>query len=461
MSEDRVWKDWSQFAKQAVREQYPFHLHELESEVLKKIEKQNRNIRWQIISWTAGVAVAATFFLQVIQPFHGGNSLFGFSGARQYPAQFEWTTPDEGYTYALQRGYPILPELKLEKDGYTFQLKDVMVDQRRIIYTLLISGEQIEAIANEKDESKQFSMLYAGLTVELDVLSHSGGASKDLQLIDGTHYFVIKGSYMLNPQKMGELLNQPNPVLPVRIERQSKETKEVLAEMLMPLPKTVTIAEKVIKPSADLDGDSVLDALGLLTKLSVTQIEAAPTMMQVELEAKLKEGFELKRLEQAKLVDEKGNEYSAIDDKLNPNVKRVQGTNKYTMQFIPSLYYGEQPEKLELRFEGAVANQAKADSFVLNLKDKYPRDIPFGKQTLHILKAYYEKDKLFVVIPNKAPEEITLHVDEQSYKDLIVADSLETVTFGFPLPKKDSYTVKMSGLKWETLHFSGVVPIIR
>ncbi|MFP3381049.1 hypothetical protein SB767_32525, partial [Bacillus sp. SIMBA_069] len=87
-----------------------------------------------------GVAVCATFLLQVVQPFFGAESIFGLAGGQQYPEQFEWTIPDKGFSHALKNGYPILPEIKVEKDGFTFQLKALMVDQRRITYTLLVSG---------------------------------------------------------------------------------------------------------------------------------------------------------------------------------------------------------------------------------------------------------------------------------------------------------------------------------
>lgn len=460
MSEDRVWKEWGRSAKQAVREQYPFQLHQLETEVLKKIKTQNRRRGWKIASWTAGVAVCATFFLQVVQPFSGAESIFGLAGGQQYPEQFEWTTPDKGFSHALKNGYPILPEIEVEKDGFTFQLKDLMVDQRRITYTLLVSGEKLEAIVKDNDEEKKFALLYGGLDVSIGDMSLSGGASKDLQLIKGTYYFVIKANYLLESQKMQELVNQPNPVLPITIQRQNKEVNEVLAEIRAPLPKAVVAAEKVIQPTEGSKAESRLGAEEILNSLSVNQMVAAPTMMQVELEAKLKNGFELKRLQNARLVDEKGNEYSAMDDMLNPNVKQIQGTDKYTIKFIPSFYHADLPERLELRFDGIVANRDIRDSHVLGMKDKYPRDISFGKRILHIQKVYYKDDKLFIVIPNKVPEEITLRIDGQNYNDLIVADTGETVTLDFSVKKKDSYELLLTGLDREEYVFEGIIPIL-
>ncbi|WP_312113324.1 hypothetical protein [Brevibacillus reuszeri] len=457
MSEDRVWKEWSQSAKQAVKEQYPFQLQPLETEVLKKIQSQNWRRPWRIAAWTAGVAVSATFFLQVVQPYHRAEDLFGLTGARQYPAQFEWSIPDQGFSQARDHGYPILPEIKVEKDGFTFQLKDLMVDQRRITYTLLVSGEKLEEIVRDNDEDKKFALLYGGLMVNLGEMSLRGGASTDLQPIKGTNYFVIKANYLLESQKMRELMNQPNPVLPVVIERQNKDSNEVLAEIRVPLPKAVLAAEKVIEPiqgsHAEMGADKLVDTL------SVNQIVAAPTIMQVELEAKLNNGFELKRLQNARLVDEKGKEYSAVDDTVNPNVERILGTDKYTLKFIPSLYFADLPEGLELRFSGIVANREMGESLVLDRNAKYPQDIPFGKQTLRIQRVYYKDDHLFIVIPNKEPEEITLRIDNQIYKDFIIADSLETVTFSFPVKKKDSYELWLSGFEREESTFEGVIPI--
>ncbi|GEC88744.1 hypothetical protein [Brevibacillus brevis] len=467
MSDDRMWREWSQSAKQSVREKYPFHLEKFEQEVLTKIQREKRRRRWQVTSWAAGVAVAATLFFQIAQPFDG--SLWGLTGAERGQEVFEWITPDEGFTHALKNGYPILPEVKLEKDGFVYQIRDAMVDHRRITFTLLISGEKMEEIARIPDESKRSDMLYGRLGVDLGELREIGGTSKDFQLIDGVHYLIIKSNYRIDEKKMREIMNQTKPVLPVQIvDMRKKEADEVVAELLLPLPRSVAAAEKVIEP--DTEVEAVLETDSLLTRLKVNQIVASPTVMEAELEATLQDGFELYRLENVKLVDGKGKEYPAIDDRINENLERVrggdatrvQGSDKYTMQFSPSLFFDDVPEKLELRFDEVSANKSIKENIVLDRNAKYPQSISFGKKNkLNIEKVYYDKGKLFIVIPNEGPEKINLRVEGQYYKDFIIAENLETVSLTFEVPKQEIYKVEMSGLEFERFPLDGVIPITK
>ncbi|NTU33328.1 hypothetical protein HPY27_24545 [Brevibacillus sp. HB1.1] len=465
MSDDRMWKEWSQSAKQSVREKYPFHLEQFEQEVLTKIQREKRRRRWQVTSWAAGVAVAATLFFQIVQPFEGSS--WGLTGAERGQESFEWITPDEGFMHALKNGYPILPEVKLEKDGFVYQIRDAMVDHRRITFTLLISGEKMEEIARIPDESTRSEMLYGSLRVDLGGLIETGHAPKEFQLIDGVHYLIITPNYRIDEKKMREFMNQTKPVLPVQIVDMRKDDA-VVAELLLPLPKSVTVAEKVIQPDAEVE--AVLETDSLLTSLKVNQIVASPTVMEAELEAALQDGFELYRLENVKLVDGNGKEYPAMDDRINENLERVrggdatrvQGSDKYTMQFFPSLFFEDVPEKLELRFDEVSANKSIRENIVLDRNAKYPQSIPFGnKKKLNIEKVYYDKGKLFIVIPNKGPEEINLRVDGQYYKDFIVAENLETVSLAYKVPKQDTYQLEMSGLEFERFPLKGVIPITK
>ncbi|MGG4457917.1 hypothetical protein ABEX29_06395 [Brevibacillus porteri] len=465
MSDDRMWKEWSQSAKQSVREKYPFHLEKFEQEVLTKIQREKRRRRWQVTSWAAGVAVAATLFFQIVQPFEGSS--WGLTGAERGQESFEWITPDEGFMHALKNGYPILPEVKLEKDGFVYQIRDAMVDHRRITFTLLISGEKMEEIARIPDESTRSEMLYGSLRVDLGGLIETGHAPKEFQLIDGVHYLIITPNYRIDEKKMREFMNQTKPVLPVQIVDMRKDDA-VVAELLLPLPKSVTVAEKVIQPDAEVE--AVLETDSLLTSLKVNQIVASPTVMEAELEAALQDGFELYRLENVKLVDGNGKEYPAMDDQINENLERVrggdatrvQGSDKYTMQFFPSLFFEDVPEKLELRFDEVSANKSIRENIVLDRNAKYPQSIPFGnKKKLNIEKVYYDKGKLFIVIPNKGPEEINLRVDGQYYKDFIVAENLETVSLTYKVPKQDTYQLEMSGLEFERFPLKGVIPITK
>ncbi|WGV59426.1 hypothetical protein QIH01_28810 [Brevibacillus brevis] len=458
MSDDRMWREWSQLAKQSVREKYPFHLEKFEQEVLTKIQREKRRRRWQVTSWAAGVVVAATLFFQIAQPFDG--SLWGLTGAERGQEVFEWITPDEGFMHALKNGYPILPEVKLEKDGFVYQIRDAMVDHRRITFTLLISGEKMEEIARIPDETRK-EMLYWSTRVELGNLSERGHGSRDFRMIDGVHYLIIKSDYRMDEKEMQALMGQTKPALPVQIVDMRKSRDDaVVAELLLPLPKSVTAAEKVIQPDADVD--AVLKTDGLVTSLQMNRMIAWPTVTEIELEAKFEDGFVLHRLENMKLVDGSGKEYQAIDDKVNKNVEHVQETDIYKGQFIPSLFYGALPEKLELRFDEVTMKRLLTNNFVLDMNAKYPQTIPFGKKKqLNIEKVNYDKGKLSIVIPNKGPEEINIRVKGQNYDDLIVAGNQQTVSIVFGVPKQDTYTVEMSGLEFERVRLDGVIPITK
>jgi len=456
MKEDRVWREFAESAKQELRQKYPFRLSELEAKVMDKVEKRNRQFRWKTAAWMTGAAVSCALVVAVWNPL-GLGGLFVKNNAVQSTAKFEWLAPDEGFANALRNGYPILHSVKKEQNGYTVEVKEAMIDHRRVIFTMLISGKIIDDVASENDEEKKADFVFAKLTTAIGKIRKTGGTSYEWKQIDGTHYLIFKSRYMMDDDDMDALLKQPNPVLPIQLVKQSHNGEEVLVEVPLPLPEEVVSAKKSIQPTAT-NNQPQLGKQDLLHELAMEEIEMTPTLTRVHLQAKTKEGFELQSLINPRLVDDQGREYKPATDG-NPIQGYRHMADSFYLDMIPSLYYGDVPQKLSLKFDGATVSTMKTGHFTLERSGQFPLEAPFGNKTGRILQAYYKDQKLHVLLPGEAlSEETVLKVDGLNYDNEIFQNGSFIRTYS--VPKKDAYQVDTERIDFQEIKMDGLVPII-
>ncbi|MEJ8546955.1 DUF4179 domain-containing protein [Brevibacillus borstelensis] len=455
MKEDRVWREFAESAKQELRQKYPFRLSELEAKVMDKVQKRTRLHLWKRTALLAGAAVSCALVFAMWNPLRLGG-LFEKNSSVQSTAKFEWQTPDEGFIYALNNGYPILPSVKKEQNDYTVEVKDAMVDQRRIVYTMLISGEKIEEIAREKDKEKKADLIYRELSTNVGELGTTGGISTEWKQIDGSHYLIYKARFIVDD--MDTILKQANPVLPVQFVKQSHNGDDVLVEVPLTLPEEVVSAKKSIQPTAT--DRPQLGKQDLLRELIVKEIELTPTLMRVQVQAKTKDGFELQSLSNPRLVDDQGKEYNPIPENKYSPLRRYGHTAEYFyLDMIPSLYFGSGPKELALKFDGALVSTLKTGSFTLERNGKFPMKAPFGNKSSQILQVYYKNQKLHVVLPGELlTEETRLKVDGVDYDDEVFQDGAFIRTY--PVPQKDVYQVETQRNDVQKIDMDGLVPII-
>jgi len=480
MREDRLMREVVQSAKQQIRKKYPFHSYELEEKVMKQVQKQTRMPKWSIVAWPIGIAVSALLFFHVANPNNFVSGIVDKIGTVQAPEKFEWIEPDKGFSHALQNGYPTLPSVKKEVNGYTVEIKDVMVDQLRITYTMLVSGEKVEqlvkeALATGKD-LKQYPhhIFYQddySLSSDIDVNIRGGSGRAELKLINGSHYLVFTGNYNLSENKnewdtmdsMETILKQPNPVLDVKFFKKPFhdrviDEEAVLAEIPLPLPKDVATARKNIQP-ATMNKPQLGDQ-EVLQGLAVKQVQLFPTVMRVQVQAQTKAGYTLRNLINPRLVDDQGKEYTSLEPTSLQN--RNSGTataEDYYLDMIPSLYFDAIPEKLALKFDGATISTMTTGSFRLELHGKFPIEAPFGNKSSQILNAYYENHKLHVVLPGEAmTEETQLKVDGVGYDSEITQNGTFIQTY--PVPQKEVYQIDTQRADHQEIRMDGLVPIL-
>ncbi len=476
MNEDQVLNELSRSAKETVQSKYPFDLNRLETKVLERVRGQERRRGWQFVTWSAGLAVCAALLLNVFHAFDGSNSpFFGKTGAKQTTATFEYLQPDEGFANALKNGYPLLPAVKTERNGYTVEVKDAMIDEKRFVYTMIVSGEKIEAIAREKDEDKKAEMLYHELTSEFDKnVKATGMLSTDFTQSNGIHYLIMKGNYMLKQDAVKHILSQPKPVLPMQlVKRGSGKNSETLAEIALPLTRELVAADKIVKPTAGEKPQPGTQEL--LQDLKVTQIEVSPTVMRVKLQAKLQDGYKLKGLAHPRLIDGKGTEYPLLENprsydskgaeiaSLHPEYSRDNNHEApvgYYLDFIPSFYFNEIPNGLKLQFDGMEISTRKKGSFAVNRNGKFPLEAPFGSKTSRINRVYYDQNKLFLVLPGELlTEETVFTVDGVAEDEEVFQENDKTFIKSYSVPKKDTYQVETARNDEETIKFNGLLPV--
>ncbi|MGK5512358.1 hypothetical protein ACSNN6_30095, partial [Brevibacillus formosus] len=195
-----------------------------------------------------------------------------------------------------------------------------------------------------------------------------------------------------------------------------------------------------------------------LHKLRVTEIQAFPTAMRVVLQADMKDGYKLIALTNGRLVDEQGKQYAQI--RSNASLKQEGNTSTYYLEVIPSLYFGQQPKKLNLQFDGIRTATVKRGSFTLKLNGKDPLEVPIGDKKLRILRSYYENGKLVLVHPDEPlMAEMALGIDGQQ-----MPQEYDSATGTFKsyisVAKKDEYQIGMKRTSEEASKFAGSVPIL-
>lgn len=455
MREEHQMKEFMESVKGHIRESYPFDLAALEEKTTKKLHRRARRPKWGKMAWPAAMAVSIAVLFCIGDPLHLRGGLVERSGSAQAPAAFEWVQPDMGFSQALRSGYPILPAVKMEQNGYVVEIKDAMVDPKRITYTMLVSGERMEEIAREQDEKKQADFLYGQLSTSLGGISKTGRVSPDWRLIDGSRYLILKAEFRLG-SGMETAWQQPNPVLPVQLVKRSNQGTDVLAEIPLTLPEDLASARKSIQPAPKNEAE--LGGQDLLQGLEVNRIDLYPTMMSVQMQAQTKNGYVLRSLSNPRLVDQDGKEYTPSS--LDPSLQRKGSDSaEYQLDLIPSLYFEAPPKKLALKFDGATVSAVKTGSFSLKREGTFPMEAPFGNKMGKILRVYYENQKLHVAMPGEAlTEETELTVDG------VVADSevFENGAFirTFPVPPKEVYLVDTKRNDEQEIRMDGLVPIL-
>ncbi|TKI58690.1 DUF4179 domain-containing protein [Brevibacillus antibioticus] len=445
MDEDKVLKKFAQSAKQVAREKYQFSHATLKTSVLKKIHIQNRHCRSRRIAVSISLAACLTLCGYIFLPVWNGI-FFREAGPDQSATQMELIEPDEGMLWAIQNGYRFLPNIQIQKNGYTIETKDIMVDQQRIVYSIWLSGEKIETYANDKSYS-----VY-NVSSELDVPGSiyilRNGREKEYKLVNGVHYLIIQGELFLNQDEMQNILSKPNPVIPLTVGYMNQ--KEV--EIPLPLTEEVRLEKKVIKTTAT--AKAKLGTQEVLQNLVLSQLDLSPTIMHVNIQGEMKEDYEFHGLKNPRLVDGKGKEYHLAERGQNK-----MKTNSYSLHFIPSLYFDQFPQKLSLEFDGIVTSTRKSGNFVLERNGKYPFEVPFGNKKGRILQAYYDKDRLVLDLEGSLlSEETDIKIDGVDYHNQIFENGKWIVTY--PVPKKDTYQVETSRKDTETIPVNAEVPIL-
>ncbi|MGK5509636.1 hypothetical protein, partial [Brevibacillus formosus] len=284
MNEEKVLQEFAQSAKQVLRGKYPFDHVALERNVVNRSQKSIRYMKVVKVSRFAGVAACLALLLYATNPVW--SSIFpdkedmNQGAATATAASYQ----DEGFSYALSHGYPTLPAIKTVQAGYTIQVKDIMVDQLRIAYTVMISGDKIEALAKKPEKEREEAMYTAIQTSPDSSIDIGQVVGKDIQLLNGKHYLIEKGKFELKSSEMKKILSQPNPVFPLHVIEAQPKAKEgfiKVASVSIPLPKKVIDEQKVIMPTAAALAE-LGDQAGL-HKLRVTEIQAFPTAMRVVL----------------------------------------------------------------------------------------------------------------------------------------------------------------------------------
>ncbi|UFJ39931.1 hypothetical protein LOK74_18035 [Brevibacillus humidisoli] len=453
MSEEKLLQEFAQSARQMVEREYPYRHDRLETKVLARMQGKNLHQQWKKMAWSASFAACFAMLLYGITPID--PIISGKRTANHQEASFEWLVPDVGFSNAIYHGYKILPEIRTEQSGFTIQVKDIMVDQLRMGYTVLLSGDEIEAIAQQPEEAKR-EAIYAGLTTEPNLKISGGSESSDYQLINGKHYLIKKAIFTLKEGEIKNILSKPQPAISLLIKDMRADQKQV-ANVPVSLPVDIAQSEKVIQSATTAKPQ--LGTQDVLRNLRVNEIKAYPTVMRIKMEAELAEGYSLRGLRNVEVVDDHRKEYTRVI--VTPSVSvQQQGENAvYYLDMMPSLYFGRAPQELSLRFDGIEAVQEITSSFTLKPNGE-PHEVTLGSKKIRILRAYYENDQLHLEFPGEAKSEEThFSIEGVPLGEETFDSESQTFTRSIAVPEKETYKIDVVRYEQEQINIKGFVPI--
>lgn len=353
-------QDFVRTAKDINKTVYPFHSMKLQATILNKIQGQSSKKRWKKWMWLIPSTACLAFILLINSPYSTILDMENHSAMSEKSFRYM----DEGFLYARNNGYAVLPTITSKLDVTTIEIKDAMVDQQRMIYTVFLSGDFIDKIAQETDKAKKSSLLYENFRMNLKKnFIVRGERASGLTLIDQKNYVVIEGYYQFNLERMNKKMSEPNPTLPLQIKWEENGKKQSTS-LNLPLPKELA-TPKIILPTHLAKAE--LDKQDIVKDISFKQMVMSPTIMRVELAPDMKKEYKLRSLLNGRLVDESGRIFKGGSTAPgNPNLSYPRESVPIAfMQFIPSLYFEKLPTKLTLLFDGIIVSQLLAFGFIL------------------------------------------------------------------------------------------------
>ncbi|MCT4598462.1 MAG: hypothetical protein N4A50_11365 [Vallitalea sp.] len=329
---------------------------------------------------------------------------------------------DIGINNAVENGYKKLGPFEKIENYYKFIVDNMVIDEDRIAFDLIIYYKNQQAIKMMADGNyvqvrfNNIEIISSANPYKENVMHFEAciGNNKLKELIesDGFLSFDI-------------ILCKENNYIDNKVNR----NKIVARDFNIKLNKEDIKFSKIYKCNKSIE-----TPYGVI---NIKQFTVYPTRMSIDIECDFQDGYFFSFFEDIYIEDSEMNKYIQ------------EGTISYynSYKFMPSMYFERIPNYIYVCINGIRIGADEGLEFIVSQKEEYPKTIYYMGQQIVIEEIEYreEQDTLFVVIkkPNENMLKFSLSIDKQSSIGYSELENNRMRYFFSNIDNREQYSIKL------------------
>lgn len=383
----------------------------------------------------------------------------------------DWLVIDKGEKNALEKGYPVIGPVMVQKEGYALQLEDIFIDDVCIRLSAKLTGKNpSKSKKSGQTEIRETTAVTSGEAVTKPEEEQYAEISFSLRSNGFNHILTAFSCGSENAEVIAQEI------------RMYFDDKNTLADFLDSKPEHLSFDAVIYKDgNVDCEIKNILVPIDrekiLLSRhynlsetvdfkhadVSFRHFQVSPIRMTVEMHFSPKDSFYIQGWANKWLKDSLGNIYESSGE----SGWAKDGTPPSKMDvmycyFIPSFYFEhEMPEKLYFCYDGYRIGSLEGTAFTLDINDEYPKSVKFLGEDITIENLIYHDDNTLEITMKLPALDVMSNTDVISPDIIFVDSSLRSVDMHIvdikeenskrytlyikDLSKKDSYKIDLWG----------------
>lgn len=360
----------------------------------------------------------------------------------------EWLEGDSGIKNARDHGYREMNSVTVEENGYILSLDNIMLDEDRMHFSLVVTGKGLVQNAdkgNEKplrvgeDDPLGFKDTSPRVDVRLPDFKNGGIHQSFDGMKEG--YIASKVERQFRVGEVQEFLSTSPKFINIEVSiMKGRELVHSFSNIQIPLNDSYFMASKVYDQNKELTVDKL--------SFTISRLTVSPTRMRIDYSSKMQEGYTFSGFENPYIKDDKGNIY-----KPEGLISSYSSDEERNIYFVPSIYFDKLPKELYFCFDGIRIASDEGRRFTLSLNDVYPKTVEYMGQPIEIQEFSYTNNKN-LVIECLGPDENILRIQGistiegrgsnswSSYKDEESGKEIVHITSILEVEKQEVYEVQ-------------------
>lgn len=352
---------------------------------------------------------------------------------------------DRGIQNAYDHGYPMIPSVTHEEDGFIITIDKIFIDQERCRLSVTIEGEKIKNILEDNKN----------VGIYLNGWSHGRSYMNELSSTDDGILKVDFEYIFWNPDDFNWWLRDidkenMNIKLGVAINKRTDDYVRQKGELIhefdiirIPVDESHIRESKVFAQKKSIEFDHA--------DLHITEFVVSPTRMEVQVTIQEKKGYYINHLHSFYVRDNKGNIHQLTGTRGIVDSGNTQKLNQVTLHFVPSVYFNEDIKELYL-CGGAIGYFKPGEELVtLDVDGNYPHEKIINGKKVTFYKPERNEDEDLVINFDAPTEYVFVHPKldhpETINRNVVKKDDMTYSTeYIFDVKERSSYEFFVHGL---------------